>query len=74
MDIDATGATIDNVEIVIDNTGGTYPRAFNQADPFSGNQNTAENFQGADIWMHDASYLRLKEVELGYNIILWAIS
>jgi hypothetical protein len=24
MDIDATGATIDNVEIVIDNTGGTY--------------------------------------------------
>ena len=24
MDVDATGATIDNVEIVINNTGGTY--------------------------------------------------
>jgi len=28
MDIDATGATIDNVEIVIDNTGGTYSPVF----------------------------------------------
>ncbi len=28
MDIDATGATIDNVEIVIDNTGGTYSPIF----------------------------------------------
>jgi hypothetical protein len=28
MDIDATGATIDNVEIVINNTGGTYSPVF----------------------------------------------
>lgn len=28
MDIDATGATIDNVEIVIDNSGGTYSPVF----------------------------------------------
>ena len=28
MDIDATGATIDNVEIVINNTGGTYSPIF----------------------------------------------
>lgn len=28
MDIDATGATIDNVEIVIDNTGGTFSPIF----------------------------------------------
>ena len=28
MDVDATGATIDNVEIVIDNTGGTYSPIF----------------------------------------------
>jgi hypothetical protein len=28
MDIDATGATIDNVEIVIDSTGGTYSPVF----------------------------------------------
>ena len=27
-----------------------------------------DNFQGADIYLQDASYLRLKEVELGYTI------
>jgi len=49
------------------NTNARYPRAFTQGDPYSGNQNSAENFQGADLWLHDASFLRLKEVELGYT-------
>jgi hypothetical protein len=49
------------------NTDARYPRAFAQDDPYSGNQNTADNFQGADLWLHDASFLRLKEVEIGYT-------
>lgn len=48
------------------NRNARFPRAFSQNDPYSGNQNTAENFQAADLWLHDASFLRLKEVELGY--------
>jgi len=50
------------------NTNSRYPRAFNQGDAYSGNQNTAENFQAADTWLHDASFLRLKEIELGYTL------
>lgn len=49
------------------NRDSRYPRAFAQDDPYSGNQNTANNFQGADFWLHDASFLRLKEIELGYT-------
>ncbi len=49
------------------NRDARYPRAFVQGDPFSGTQNTADNFEGADFWLHDASFLRLKEVELGYT-------
>lgn len=49
------------------NTGARYPRARVQGDPYSGNLNTAENFQGADLYLFDASFLRLKEVELGYT-------
>ena len=51
-----------------DNRDARYPRAFNQGDAYSGNQNTAGNFQAADTWLHDASFLRLKEVEVGYRI------
>ncbi len=51
-----------------ENRDARYPRAFAQGDPFSGNQNTAENFQGADLWLHDASFLRLKEIEVGYTL------
>ncbi|MEO0473780.1 MAG: TonB-dependent receptor, partial [Bacteroidota bacterium] len=51
-----------------ENPDARYPRAFVQGDPISGNQNTAENFQGADFWLHDASYLRLKNIELGYTL------
>lgn len=49
------------------NRDARYPRAFVQGDAYSGTQNTADNFQGADFWLHDASFLRLKEVELGYT-------
>ncbi len=51
-----------------ENRDARYPRAFQQGDTYSGNQNNADNFQGADLWLHDASFLRLKEVELGYTI------
>ena len=50
-----------------DNRDAKYPRAFAQGDAYSGNQGPANNFQGADFWLHDASFLRLKEVELGYT-------
>ena len=50
-----------------DNRDSRYPRAFNQGDPFSGNQNAAGNFQGADFWLHDASFLRLRELAVGYS-------
>ena len=51
-----------------DNRDSQYPRAFGLNDKFSGNQNTADNFQGADFWLHNASFLRLKELELGYSL------
>lgn len=52
-----------------DNRNSRYPRAFQQGDRFSGNQTgDPENFIGADLWLHDASFLRLKEVELAYTI------
>ncbi len=51
-----------------ENRNSRYPRAFVQDDAFSGNQSgQADNFQAADIWLHDASFLRLKEIELGYT-------
>ncbi|WPO33354.1 TonB-dependent receptor [Flammeovirgaceae bacterium SG7u.111] len=50
-----------------DNREARYPRAFATGDPYSGTQNTADNFQGADLWMHDASFIRLKEVQLAYT-------
>ncbi len=52
-----------------DNRNARYPRAFQQDDRFSGNQSgDADNFIGADLWLHDGSFLRLKEVELAYTI------
>ncbi|WNJ20577.1 TonB-dependent receptor [Pontibacter sp. G13] len=51
-----------------ENRDARYPRAFAQGDPYSGNLNAADNFQGADLWLHDASFLRLKELEFGYSI------
>ncbi|WP_299713731.1 TonB-dependent receptor [uncultured Tenacibaculum sp.] len=52
-----------------DNRNARYPRAFQQEDRFSGNQSgDVDNFIGADLWLHDGSFLRLKEVELAYTI------
>lgn len=51
-----------------ENPNSRYPRAFIQDDIYSGNQNNADNFQAADLWLHDASFLRLKEVEFGYRL------
>ncbi len=50
-----------------ENRDSRYPRAFTQDDKFSGNQNTADNFQAADLWLRDASFVRLKELELAYS-------
>lgn len=51
------------------NRDASYPRAFAQDDKYSGNQSgDPANFQGADLWLHDASFLRLKELEIGYTI------
>ncbi|WP_211238148.1 SusC/RagA family TonB-linked outer membrane protein [Saccharicrinis fermentans] len=50
-----------------ENRNSRYPRAFLKGDAYSGNLNTADNFQGADLWLRDASFLRLKELELGYT-------
>jgi TonB-linked SusC/RagA family outer membrane protein len=52
-----------------DNRNSRYPRAFGLNDGYSGIQNgEPENFVGADLWLHDASFLRLKEVEFGYTL------
>jgi len=51
-----------------ENRDARYPRAFVQGDAYSTNlSGDAENFQGADLWLQDASFVRLKEIELGYT-------
>ncbi|WP_298488197.1 TonB-dependent receptor [uncultured Maribacter sp.] len=56
------------------NRNASFPRAFGPGDaqnsPISeGNVNTNNSgFQGADLWYQDASFVRLKEVELGYTL------
>ena len=68
---DQTGAKPDyvfNERWTTTNRNSAYPRAFVQDDTYSGNQSgNAENFEGADFWLKDASFLRLKEIELGYT-------
>lgn len=54
------------------NPNATYPRAFAQGDKYSGQQNAIDytlngGFQGADLYYKDATFVRLKEVELGYT-------
>ncbi|MBJ7881537.1 TonB-dependent receptor [Gelidibacter salicanalis] len=50
------------------NRNAEYPRAFGISDSYSGNQSgNVDNFEGADFWLRDASFLRLKEIELGYT-------
>lgn len=51
-----------------ENRDSRYPRAFELNDPYSGIQNSnMSNPELADLYLHDASFLRLKEVELGYT-------
>ncbi|NRT14955.1 TonB-linked SusC/RagA family outer membrane protein [Flavobacterium sp. 28A] len=54
------------------NTNASYPRAFAQGDKYSGQQNPIDfslngGFEGADLYYKDATFVRLKEVELGYT-------
>jgi TonB-dependent starch-binding outer membrane protein SusC len=49
------------------NRNARYPRAFGLNDTYSGPQDN-NNSVYADLWYHDASFLRLKEVELGYTL------
>lgn len=50
------------------NRNSRYPRAFGAGDAFSSSlSGNADNFEGADFWLRDASFLRLKEIELGYT-------
>ncbi len=49
------------------NRGARYPRAFGLNDQYSGAQDN-NNSVFADLWYHDASFLRLKEVEIGYTL------
>lgn len=57
-----------------DNRNASYPRAFAQGDTYSGVQNDAgagavnSGFEGADLYLKDASFLRLKEIEIGYTL------
>ncbi|MFC2113371.1 SusC/RagA family TonB-linked outer membrane protein [Bacteroidota bacterium] len=50
-----------------DNRDSRYPRAFAQGDPYSGSQVGSGGFEVADIYLHDASFLKLREVELAYT-------
>lgn len=49
------------------NRGARYPRAFGLNDEYSGPQDN-NNSVYADLWYHDASFLRLKELEIGYTL------
>ncbi|MDA9202002.1 TonB-dependent receptor [Flavobacteriaceae bacterium] len=48
------------------NTNARYPRAFGLNDTYSGPQDNNNSIY-ADLWYHDASFLRLKEIEVGYT-------
>ena len=50
-----------------DNRNARYPRAFGLNDTYSGPQDNNNRIY-ADLWYHDASFLRLKEVEVGYTL------
>ncbi len=64
----AKPAYVFNQRWTVDNRNAQYPRAFISNDSYSGNQSgNSDNFEGADFWLKDASFIRLKEVELGYT-------
>ena len=49
------------------NRGARYPRAFGLNDQYSGPQDNNTSVY-ADLWYLDASFLRLKELEIGYTL------
>ncbi len=52
-----------------DNRDAIYPRAFGQGDQYSGNQSGDDaNYELADIYLMDAAFVRLKEVEIAYTL------
>ena len=50
------------------NTSAKYPRALTKGSPLKGTylQKSSEGF--ADFWLQDASFLRLKDITIGYTI------
>lgn len=55
-----------------DNINARYPRAYERNDSFNA-RSSAINGTTADIWLHDASFIRLKNLQIGYNISKSAI-
>ncbi|MDW5288050.1 TonB-dependent receptor [Formosa sp. PL04] len=52
-----------------ENSNSDYPRAFAQGDQYSGNQSgDEENLEVADVYLMDAAFVRLKELELAYSL------
>lgn len=49
-----------------ENRDSNYPRSFGTGDAYSSSRNTS-TFDGADLWYKDASFIRLKEVEVAYT-------
>ncbi|MGA9639241.1 TonB-dependent receptor [Flavobacterium sp.] len=72
---DQTGAKpefVYNERWTPENPNATYPRAFAQGDGYSGQLSPFTNtlnggFEGADLYYRDASFVRLKEIQLGYT-------
>lgn len=50
-----------------ENPNARYPRAYERADVFNARSSADTNIT-ADTWIHDASFLRLRELQVGYNI------
>jgi TonB-linked SusC/RagA family outer membrane protein len=50
-----------------ENTNARYPRAYQRNDSFNAKNSANENIT-QDIWLHDASFLRLRDMQIGYNI------
>ncbi|WP_420400486.1 SusC/RagA family TonB-linked outer membrane protein [Flagellimonas sp.] len=51
-----------------DNPNARYPRAYQRADPFNAKNSPVSDTTTQDTWLHDASFLRLRDMQLGYNI------
>ena len=53
----------------VDNRDASLPRAAQINDPYSGNQSDdVANFEGADFYYMDASFLKLREIQIAYTL------